>query len=80
MLGGSPIRVAVPWRLLETAMAIIIWTGFIFNFFARERAMGATIKTVATFSTNAEMNPVNKQINKIDQAVFLARFTIISAM
>ena len=79
ILGGSPIRVAVPWRLLETAMANIILVGLIFSLRARARAMGATIRTVATFSTKAEINPVRAQIYKIAQQVFLARSTISSA-
>jgi hypothetical protein len=80
MLGGSPIRVAVPCRLLETAIAIIIFIGFILNFFANDKAMGATIKTVATFSTNAEIKPVRAHMLKIAQAVFFALSTIISAI
>jgi hypothetical protein len=42
--------------------------------------MGATIKTVATFSTNAEINPARIQINNIAQVVFFALSTIISAI
>ena len=80
MLGGSPMRVAVPCRLLDRAMAIIIVAGFMLSFLARARAMGATIKTVATFSTKAEMNPVSTQMRRIAQAVFLALLTMISAM
>jgi hypothetical protein len=53
--------------------------GFIFNFLAKDKAMGATIRTVATFSTNAEIKPVRRQMNNIAQAVFLALSTITSA-
>jgi hypothetical protein len=79
MLGGSPIKVAAPCRLLHTAIAIIIFKGLILSFFANDIAMGATIKTVATFSTKAEIKLVNKQMDNTAQAVFLARLTIISA-
>jgi hypothetical protein len=33
--------------------------GFTFNFLATSKAMGATIKTVATFSTKLEINPAS---------------------
>src|SRR3990167_3144725 len=80
MLGGSPIKVAHPCKLLDMAIAIIMLVGLIFSFLAKDKAIGATIKTVATFSTNAEIKPESAQIKSIDQAVFLALSTIISAI
>ena len=56
----SPTRVAAPWRLEEMAMQIIAETGEIFSFLHRARATGATINTVATLSTKAEMSPENR--------------------
>ena len=79
MLGGSPIKVAVPCRLLDMAMAIIMFTGLISSFFANARAMGATIKTVATFSTKAEIKPVKIQIKSIAHPVLFDLSTISSA-
>ena len=49
----SPTRVAAPWRLEETAMAMIMGTGLIFNRLEMAMATGATMRTVATLSTNA---------------------------
>lgn len=80
MLGGSPIKVAVPCRLLETAIAIIMFTGLILSLLAKDNAIGATIKTVATFSTKAEIMPVKRQIKSTAHAVFLALSTMISAI
>src|SRR3989338_4197163 len=80
MLGGSPIKVAVPCRLEDIAIAIIMFIGFILIFFANDNAMGATIRTVATFSTKAEMKPVNAHVASMAQEVFLVLFTILSAM
>ena len=53
----SPTRVAAPCRLLETAMAMISGIGLVFSCFATARPTGATISTVATLSTNAEIRP-----------------------
>jgi hypothetical protein len=80
MLGGSPIKVAVPCKLLDIAIPIIILTGLILIFLASANAIGATIKTVATFSTKAEIKPVSKQINNMAQHVFFDLSTIISAI
>jgi hypothetical protein len=57
-----------------------MFTGLIFNLFASEKAIGATIRTVATFSTRAEIKPVRRQINSIAQAVFFALSTMTSAI
>lgn len=56
----SPTKVAAPCRFEETAIAITLGTGDIFSFFAMVTATGATIKTVATLSTKAEIIPANK--------------------
>ena len=56
----SPTRVAAPWRLEETAMAMIMGTGLIFNRLEMAMATGATMRTVATLSTNAEITPANR--------------------
>ena len=53
----SPTRVAAPCRLLETAMAMSRGTGLVFSCLATARPTGATISTVATLSTKAEMTP-----------------------
>ena len=51
----SPTKVAAPSRLEPIAMAMTLGTGEIFSFFAMVTATGATIRTVATLSTKAEM-------------------------
>ena len=55
MLGGSPISVAVPCRFDEMAMPIKSGTGDAFSRLAIASPIGATIKMVATLSTNAEI-------------------------
>ena len=79
MLGGSPMRVAAPCRLLEIAMATMIRTGFTASFLASASAIGATIITVATFSTKAERTEVSRQMNNIAQVVFGDLSTMVSA-
>ena len=56
----SPTSVAAPCRLEETAMAITSGTGEIFSCFATASPTGATISTVATLSTKAEITPANR--------------------
>ena len=56
----SPTRVAAPCRFEDTAMAMITGTGLVFSFFATASPTGATISTVATLSTKAEMMPENR--------------------
>ena len=56
----SPTRVAAPCRLEDTAMLMIKGTGLVLSFLQISRAMGATISTVATLSTKAEMMPANR--------------------
>ena len=56
----SPTRVAAPWRLEETAMAMRMGMGLVFSFLQISKATGATISTVATLSTKAEITPANR--------------------
>ena len=56
----SPTRVAAPWRLEDTAMPMMKGTGLVLSFLQISKAMGATIRTVATLSTKAEMMPANR--------------------
>jgi len=80
MLGGSPISVAAPCKLLDIAIAIIIFTGFILILCVNVSAIGAIIKTVATFSIKVDMNEVKIHIDKTAQAAFFALSMIISAI
>src|SRR3989338_2078619 len=57
--GESPIMVAQPWRFDDIAIPIKNGTGFAFNFLDTSNAIGATIRTVATFSTKLDMNPAS---------------------
>ena len=65
MLGISPIRIAIPCTLEETASPIITGTGDTPAFRVRRRAIGATINTVTTLSTNIDINDA-KQITSIN--------------
>ena len=56
----SPTRVAAPWRLEATEMAMMGETGEMFRRLLTTRATGATIRTVATLSTKAEISPANR--------------------
>ena len=56
----SPTRVAAPCRLEDTAMPMMKGTGLVFSFLQICMATGATISTVATLSTKAEMTPENR--------------------
>ena len=53
----SPTRVAAPCRLLDTAMAMMSGIGLVLSCLATARPTGATISTVATLSTKAEIRP-----------------------
>ena len=55
----SPTRVAAPCRLELTAMPMMKGTGLVLSFLQISRATGATISTVATLSTKAEITPAN---------------------
>ena len=55
----SPTSVAAPSRLEPIAIAMIAGTGEIFNLREMVMAIGATMSTVATLSTNAEMTAAN---------------------
>jgi len=62
MLGGSPIKVATPCKLEEIAIAMSTKTGETLNLLVIANAIGATIRTTATFSTKIERNPANTAI------------------
>ena len=55
----SPTNVAAPCRFDETAMDMIMGTGLMPIRLAMARATGATIRTVATLSTKADIMPAN---------------------
>ncbi len=57
---ASPTRVAAPCKLEAMATAMTLVTGEIPCFLAILMATGATISTVATLSTKAEMMPENR--------------------
>ncbi|NSW84624.1 MAG: hypothetical protein HPY90_15630 [Syntrophothermus sp.] len=57
MLGESPIMVAARCTLADTATPNQKRNGGMFGFSDTPRATGAMIRTVATFSTNTEINP-----------------------
>ena len=79
MLGESPIMVAVPCRLADKATPISKGTGFNFIALAISKAMGATIKIVATFSVKLEINPLNPQTNNIAMHTLLDLSTNVEA-
>ena len=79
MLGGSPTSVAVPWRFEERQMPRMNGTGETFNLRDTSNAIGATINTVATFSTKADITPLKADSQIIAQTRFLERSMIISA-
>ena len=56
----SPTSVAAPCRLEEMAMQMMAGTGEMCSFLHRASATGATISTVATLSTKAEITPANR--------------------
>jgi hypothetical protein len=60
-------------------MAIMLLTGDILSFFAISKATGATIKTVATLSTNAEIMPANNDNDIIAHLTFGIFSRMISA-
>ena len=74
----SPTKVAAPCKLEETAIAIIKGTGFVFNFLQISRATGATISTVATLSTNAEIIPAKSAMATAAHLTF-GTFSIIKS-
>lgn len=58
----SPTRVAAPCKLEETAIERSIGTGLIFSFLQMASPTGATIRTVATLSINAETAPEKRDM------------------
>ncbi len=79
MLGGSPIIVAVPCRLLLMAMPTSNGTGLIRSLSAKLRAIGATRRTTATFSTDMEIAPASAHKANIALRAVLALSTSHSA-
>ncbi len=73
MLGGSPTSVAVPCKFDEIAIPISTGTGDAFKRCAIASAIGATISTVATLSTNAEIPDANAQSQSIATPAVLDR-------
>ena len=66
----SPTKVAAPCKLEATEMLIITGIGEIFSFLDIAKPIGASIKTVATLSINAETTPlimqtITKQISAL---------------
>ena len=76
----SPTSVAAPSRLEATAIAMIDGTGLIFSFLAIVRAIGATIRTVATLSTKAEMSPAKTASEMTAHLTFGVFWMILSAI
>ena len=76
---GIPHSVAAPCRLEDMAMVIMLFTGEISSFLQIVIATGATISTVATLSTNAEIRPANSAKDMIAQRTFGIFFIIKSA-
>ena len=76
----SPTSVAAPCKLEETAMARIMGTGEIFSFLQTASPTGATIRTVATLSINAEITPENRDMKMVTHITFGALFRRISAI
>ena len=75
----SPTRVAAPCKLEETATVKTVLIGETLNLFAISRAIGATIKTVATLSIKAETSPENNASATNISFTSLSLFTSISA-
>ena len=76
MLVVSPTRVAAPWRLEETEIAISTGTGEILSLREMARPTGATIKSVATLSTNALTTPA-KRLSTVTAHMTFGTLTII---
>ena len=76
----SPTSVAAPCRLLDTAIEMIMGTGLVLIFFATASPTGATMSTVATLSTNAEIRPENRLSATMAHWTFGVIFSSPSAM
>ena len=76
----SPTSVAAPCRLEETAMAMIMATGSVFSFRHTAMPTGATIRTVATLSMNAETMPENRDMRMVTHMTLGALCSSASAM
>ena len=75
----SPTSVAAPCRLEDTAMQMMKGTGLVFSLRQTATATGATIRTVATLSTNAEISPANRLRHTAAHRTLGTRFMIWSA-
>ena len=67
----SPTSVAAPWRFEETAIDSVIGTGDTSSLRQMASPTGATMSTVATLSTNAEINPENNDMKIMTIIMFL---------
>jgi len=76
----SPTRVAAPCRLDETAMETSSGTGEMSSRSAIASATGATIRTVATLSTNAEIMPANRDSATATHMTFGVFLSSLSAI
>ena len=76
----SPTSVAAPCKLDETAMQMRSATGLVPRRVAMASATGATIRTVATLSTNAEIKPANTDSATATHMTFGVFFSSRSAM
>ena len=74
----SPTRVAAPCRLDETAMLMMTGIGEIPSLLHIARPIGATMRTVATLSTKADMTPAKSVSMATAHMVFGTCFIIIS--
>ena len=74
----SPTSVAAPCRLEETAMQITAGTGEIRRRLQMASATGATMSTVATLSTKAEMIPAKRDSATTIQRTECTREMIMS--
>ena len=57
----SPTSVAAPCKFDAIAIAIMLFTGDILSFLDIVSATGATIRTVATLSTKADITPAKSE-------------------
>ena len=79
MLVVSPTRVAAPWRLEETEIAISTGTGEILSLREMASPTGATIRSVATLSTKALTTPAKRLSTVTAHMTFGTLHIIISA-
>ena len=80
MLGGSPTSVAVPCRFEDKHIPRIKGTGETLSLRDTSNAIGATMSTVAIFSTKAEIIPLNADNQMIAQTRLFDLSMIASAI